>query len=315
MVLALLLLQLCASKIVVVDDMGVTDAQQQSPDVASKVANALESTVRNANDVVLLQNGKGMKRIAGAGPQGSVQNPSTQAPGPGSMSYGMGPRMPYKPNPQRTEYPYRQDPMLGGLGQPESMPDASRARRSFIAMKMAQSRQKESSLQNSIDKLLQEIDQISEKTHDTQRSRDAMLSRLHTRRNHLRNLQNNKKDVETQRGRTLALVRLARNEVLRLSKAMDNQRSKLALLEDEEKIFTDRVEKYEEEYDAGNRELQLDDAQMDEIKKNIDELEKIYDVLRSRSNELLNERNKESTARNKMELDMERLDRGVADFI
>lgn len=399
MVAMILLLQLCVSKIVVVDDLGVTDKQYQSQTVARKVMNALEDTMKNANDTVLLSNSKGTRRIVGMNPSDQshkVQEDgnngqmlrrgldgSNRGEGVGGISGGTRPEYIKKPLEEFMKgmspplaghssfdpsYLGHRDPFAGrmmgssredlygpqtgaggyvpgmsGLGMDrdrygsfpldgrrsiiemndgdiigranENMSDASRAKRSLISLKIAQSRQRENTLQNGIDRVLQEIDQVTEKTQDTQKLRDTMMSKLHTRRNHLRNLQGNKKEVENQRGRTLALVRLSRNELLKLSKMMDDQRSKLALLEDEEKIFSDRIKKYDEEYEAGNRELQLDDARMEEIKRNIEELERIYNILKSRSNELMNERNKEGAVRNRLELEVERLDRNVVDFI
>ncbi|KAM0672716.1 hypothetical protein CWI42_110340 [Ordospora colligata] len=190
-----------------------------------------------------------------------------------------------------------------------------RSRKSVISLKMAQSKQKENMLQSSIDKISQEIDQVSEKIQDVQKSKDIMTAKLHTKRNHLRNLQINKKEVDIQRGRTLALIRISRNELLKLSKMIDDQKSKLALLEDEEKIFTDRIRKYDEEHDVGVRELQLEESRSEEIKRSIEELEKIYNMLKVKSNELLNQRNRESSIRNKLELEVERLDRNSIDFI
>lgn len=190
-----------------------------------------------------------------------------------------------------------------------------RSRKSVISLKMAQSKQKENMLQSSIDKISQEIDQVSEKIQDVQKSKDIMIAKLHTKRNHLRNLQINKKEVDIQRGRTLALIRISRNELLKLSKMIDDQKSKLALLEDEEKIFTDRIRKYDEEHDMGIRELQLEESRSEEIKRSIEELEKIYNMLKVKNNELLNQRNRESSIRNKLELEVERLDRNSIDFI
>lgn len=372
--LFVVLLQFCASKVVVVDDLGVTDKQYKSPGVAKKVVSALENTMRNSNDVVLLSNTNGTRRIVGMNPQDSynqenntrlfgtqgnnqgltgnnASSPNIDNKGsvdgvwsgsstaqntglssfPRSMQQSWGPYEPHQFGPQSFEVdsipqmktdsdryaPFRLsgdgDEVVGQVS--NNMSDASRAKSSLIGLKMAQSRQKEGMLQNNIDRVLQEIDQVTEKTQDTKKMRDEMMSRIHTKRNHLRNLQSNKREVEMHRGRTLALVRLARNELLKLSKMMDDQKSKLALLEDEEKIFYERIKKYDEEYDMGSRELQLDDARMDEIKRNIGELEKVYNVLKSRNNELLNERNRESAMRNRLELETERLDRSIVDFI
>ncbi|AFN83806.1 hypothetical protein EROM_091920 [Encephalitozoon romaleae SJ-2008] len=410
----MVLLQLCVSKIVVVDDLGVTDRQNHDPDMARKVMNVLGGAIKNSKDTVLLSNSKGTKRIVeddekrpskysgsnhdelksfskekndeskkdengGHSMSGPSKPEYTGRPGQnlkdenvipeigrsyqedsllnplhirslfnGNNLEALGKNMYEGSNMQNYEpkdilMGYRSDqnkytpfsfgggdsfadvPRYGGTSLEDGMgfgmvgnngpSDEIRARRSFIILKMAQSKQKESMLQSKIDKLLQDIDQIAEKIQDTQKMKDGMTSRLHTKKNHLRNLQANIKEVEVQRGRTLALIRLSRNELLKLSKMMDDQRSKLALLEDEEKIFSDRIKKYDEEYDIGNRELQLDETRSQEIKRNIEELERLYNVLKIRNNELLNERNKESAIRNRLELETERLDRNTIDFI
>lgn len=410
----IVLLQLCMSKIVVVDDLGVTDKQNHDPEMARKVMNVLGGAIKNSKDTVLLSNSQGTKRIVEddenklskyngsnhddfksfskekndeskkdekgghlmsglskpeyTGRPGqnladenmmpeigrsyqedSVLNPlhirslfngngmealgKNMYEGPNMQGYGskdilMGYRSDQKKytpfsfggGGSFTDVPrYGGTPLEDGMGLGmmgnNGPSDEIRARRSFIILKMAQSKQKESMLQSNIDKLLQDIDQIAEKIQDTQKMKDGMVSRLHTKKNHLRNLQANIKEVEVQRGRTLALIRLSRNELLKLSKMMDDQRSKLALLEDEEKIFSDRIKKYDEEYDIGNRELQLDETRSQEIKRNIEELERLYNVLKIRNNELLNERNKESAIRNRLDLETERLDRNTMDFI
>ncbi|WEL37937.1 hypothetical protein PFJ87_01g01930 [Encephalitozoon hellem] len=414
MMIIMVLLQLCMSKVVVIDDLGVTEKRGQDPDMARKVMNVLGGAIKNSKDTVLLSNSKGTKRIAGDSESGlskyngmgqDESKPSDKTnDGESKKDDSGGHSMSGLPKPEYTGRPirnladedmmpeikrgYQEDSLLnplhirslfGGnnqemlgkniyegsgmqnyapkdilmgyrsdqskytpfsLGGGDSFTDVPRyggapledgmgfgiagnggpsdelrAKRSFIALKMAQSKQKESILQNSIDKLLQDIDQIAEKIQDTQKMKDGMMSRLHTKKNHLRNLQANIKEVEVQRRRTLALIRLSRNELLKLSKMMDDQRSKLALLEDEEKIFSDRIKKYDEEYDIGNRELQLDETRSQEIKRNIEELERLYNVLKIRNNELLNERNKESAIRNRLELETERLDRNTIDFI
>ncbi|ADM12319.1 uncharacterized protein Eint_091930 [Encephalitozoon intestinalis ATCC 50506] len=412
MIAIIVLIQVCLSKIVVVDDLGVTDRPNKDPDMARKVINALGGTIKNSRDGVLLSNTKGIKRVVGdnenipskydEGNRGedklfgkgkdslskkddeenrlqlnsskpeymgrstpssmdedttpelgmSYQESSLLNPlhirslfnrgnqqmfnGSGSGTQGYLPKdilSGYRPEqskyiplsfresgdsfmevPRYTRSPLG-DGMGFGMGENTNQSDELGAKKSFIVLKMAQSKQKENMLQNSIDKLLQDIDQLTEKIQDTQKMKDNMMSRIHTKKNHLRNLQTNIKEVEIQRGRTLALIRLSRNELLKLSKMMDDQRSKLALLEDEEKIFSDRIKKYDEEYDIGNRELQLDETRTQEIKKNIEELERMYNILKIRNNELLNERNKESALRNRLELETERLDRNTIDFI
>ncbi|KMV65370.1 hypothetical protein M970_091920 [Encephalitozoon cuniculi EcunIII-L] len=414
MIAIMVLMQLCISKIVVVDDLGVTDKQNRDPDIARKVMNVLGGTIKNSRDTVLLSNSKGTKRIVGddenassaydRGSQGEAklfaktnddnktngrethlrpspskpeytgrptQNLQVEDPVPeigrgyqessllnplharslfngddqqiqGRNMYERPSMQSYDPENLLTPYDSNQgkyipfsfggtgdsftgapgyteapleDRMGFGMGGNRNLSDEARARKSFIILKMAQSKQKESMLQSSIDKLLQDIDQVAEKIQDTQKMKDGMMSRLHTKKNHLRNLQINIKEVEVQRGRTLALIRLSRNELLKLSKMIDDQRSKLALLEDEEKIFSDRIKKYDEEYDVGNRELQLDETRTEEIKRSIEELERMYNVLKIRNNELLNERNKESAIRNKLEMEVERFDRSAIDFI
>lgn len=412
MIVLAVLMQLCMSKIVVVDDLGVTDRQTQDPEVARRVAGVLGDTIKSSKDPVLLSNSKGTKRLVYTdektfpargwdtkekggpeggtnhrGSQGSQEQHSYPSLGPAKQDYmgrpadspeedagptsGEGLPESLLPNPLHSKglfgrgrqgfggspyeglgsQAYGPRRVLGGYGAAQGkytpfsfggsgsfmgmegypstslddgvgpglggngMSDESRARRSFISLRMAQSKQKESMIQSTIEQLLQDIDQVSEKIQEAQKIKDATMSKLHTKKNHLRNLQINRKEVEAQKGRTLALIRLSRNELLKLSKMMDDQRSKLALLEDEEKIFSDRIRKYDEEYDMGIRELQLDETRAEEIRGSTEELERMYNALKIRNNQLLSERNKESAIRNKLELEAERLDRSAIDFI
>jgi hypothetical protein len=197
----------------------------------------------------------------------------------------------------------------------DSMTGASRARESYIRLKISQSRQKEREIQTEIDRSQQHLDQAMEKLHELGRNKERILSKLHAERNHIRNLESNKKEVEMQRARTASLVRLARNELLKLTKIMDDQKSKLGVLEDEEQVFSDRIRKYDEDYEIEGRELQFDEARLGEVRRDIEELESIQANFKTRTNEFINQKNKEIALRNRLMLEKERLERNTIDFV
>jgi hypothetical protein len=197
----------------------------------------------------------------------------------------------------------------------DGMTGASRARESYIRLKISQSRLKEREIQTEVDKNQQHLDQTVEKLQEMEKTKERILSKLHSERNHIRNLESNKKEVEVQRARTASLVRLARNELLKLTKIIDDQKSKLGVLEDEEQVFSDRIKKYDEDYEMEGRELQFDEARLEEMRRDITELERIRTVFKARTNEFINQKNKEISLRSRLMLEKERLERNTIDFV
>eukprot|EP00866_Antonospora_locustae_P000807 jgi/Antlo1/807/215 len=189
----------------------------------------------------------------------------------------------------------------------ESAENANSARESYLEVKIRESRGRESKIAEELSKVDEQIEALVSSLGETRVKAQNTQIDLLNRRNSVKNMIARREASEKAVRKLSAEMRILNNEVVRLSKELDEKRIRLENLSEDVNMQNNRVRSIEDELISRNSEVEQDEVKKNDLNKDIIRIENAIAKLKEEREGLTHEKSRESRVQAKIQREIDKI--------
>lgn len=189
----------------------------------------------------------------------------------------------------------------------ESIENANSARESYLEVKIRESRGRESKIAEELGKVEEQMEALVSSLGETRMKAQQTQIDLLNRRNSVKNMLARREASEKAVRKLSAEMRILNNEVVRLSRELDDKRIRLENLGEDVNMQSNRVRSIEDELMTRNGEVEQDEARKNDLNKDIIRIENAIAKLKEEREGLAHEKSRESRVQAKLQREIDKI--------
>lgn len=189
----------------------------------------------------------------------------------------------------------------------ESIENANSARESYLEVKIRESRGRESKIAEELSKVDEQMEVLLSSLGETRMKAQKTQIDLLNRRNSVKNMIARREASEKAVKKLSAEMRILNNEVVRLSKELDEKKIRLENLGEDVNMQNNRVRSIEDELMTRNSEVEQDEAKKNDLNKDIIRIDNAIAKLKEEREGLAHEKSRESRVQAKLQRDIDKI--------
>lgn len=185
---------------------------------------------------------------------------------------------------------------------------ADKHRRTYIDYKLLESKERQVDIERKL-KALQELqDKLSEKLIKLKNERDSVKSKIDSSQISLENSERAVKNLQDEINKNAGQMKLEEIEIIKLEKALSEEKNRYLLLTDQQKIFQTRLDKFNRKGDVQQDDVNISRKKLAEYDKLVEQIEKDFSSLKERIEEVERKRNDEIEIQNRLEIEKKEIE-------
>ncbi|ELA42008.1 uncharacterized protein VICG_01025 [Vittaforma corneae ATCC 50505] len=185
---------------------------------------------------------------------------------------------------------------------------ADKHRRTYIDYKLLESKERQVDIEKKL-KVLQELqNKLLDKLTKLKNERDGVKSSIDSNQITLENSERAIKNLQDEINKNSGQMKLEEVEIIKLEKALSEEKNRYLLLSDQHKIFQSRLDSFSKKGDVQQDGINLSKRKLSEYDKLIEQIEKDFSNLKERVEEVERKRNDEIEAQNRLEIEKKEIE-------
>lgn len=180
---------------------------------------------------------------------------------------------------------------------------AGKARQMYLDYKLIESRENLKSIEKKLGALRDLYRKMATKLKSLRDERDQARTRILSARSALENSENTSKSLQEEICRNEGQIKLEEIEVVKLERAISEEKNKLSILSDQQKIYQSRLEAFGSKEGTRREELKSSENQLKDYDRLLEQIQKDAENLQARMAETETKRRLEIDTQNRLEIE------------
>ena len=185
---------------------------------------------------------------------------------------------------------------------------ADKARRAYIDYKLSESKDKQNRIEKKLDSLKDLDDKLANKISKLINERSEIKQKATSDKNKAENNENTVKTLIEDQKKTENLMKLEEVEISKLEKALNKERNKYLVLNDQQNIYKDRLESFNKKGNNSKTDVKINENKLAEYDRLLNQIQRDHENLKSKIQEIEKQRRREIEAQNKLEIEKKEIE-------
>ncbi|KAF9764577.1 hypothetical protein NGRA_0445 [Nosema granulosis] len=186
-------------------------------------------------------------------------------------------------------------------------------RKEYLRIKIGEVHTKKEKIAQQLGDYKAKIDEIVNRINSIKNNRDSLLTKMNMEKNHISNLTQNSKDIKDKENKLKALIRVTRNEIIRYKSLLENEKSKMDVLEKQYEVYDNTLRRYEGDINQEGNNLSKFTNDLSKYENDLKDLNSMFSLYSNKNNELNEELKRQGRLESNLQIEESKIDRNHID--